>query len=557
MSSLKITSHVGRDILQSAQLFKTPEAAVWEYVVNSLQYLDPGVVPNVRVTLDKKAKTITIADNGAGMNRSGLEHFFTMHGENRERRKGVPGRGKFGTGKSAAFGIGSALAVDTVRGFVRQKVYVDRSMIDAAGGSEVPIRFDAADEPAPTFANGTTITISGVSVKMVREPVIALIERHLAAFRSGAPVVTVNGSICEVRRPAAPLSRSFTPPPTLAPVVGDITLTIYASLAPLQADQRGVQVTVGQGNLVAVESAGIDIKEYGNRIFGEVDCPNLDDPRYDPVAAYGNNRDLTLNKSHPVALALTAFIGASMEQVRSELVDDARKARAEAENARLRATTSAIENVLNADLAEMRDRLEAPLANVRRPSTLPAKSSGAESYDTNHVVDPDGEGRGDRDSALGGNEATPEPVEDEAPPAGDNAPSGSAGLPTEPTARPGSAGKEHIAQVGGGGRIRPSGGLSVNTGHFGEAYDRYNWDKDSRVITINLDHPVVVAARGMDDNETSFRRLCYEIAFTSYAIALTDLQLERDAAMDASDAMYEVRQTLSRVWMQAGVLYSF
>ena len=50
--------------------------------------------------------------------------------------------------------------------------------------------------------------------------------------------------------------------------------------------------------------------------------------------------------------------------------------------------------------------------------------------------------------------------------------------------------------------------------------------------------------------------LCYEIAFTQYAIALADLQLERDAATDASDAMFEVREALSRVWSGAASLYT-
>ena len=108
-TSIRVVSHVGRDIIQSAQLFKTPEAAVWEYVVNSLQYVDQGIVPHVRVTVDVPGKKITIEDNGSGMDHGDLQHFFTMHGENKERRIGVPGRGKFGTGKSAAFGIGSSL----------------------------------------------------------------------------------------------------------------------------------------------------------------------------------------------------------------------------------------------------------------------------------------------------------------------------------------------------------------------------------------------------------------------------------------------------------------
>lgn len=81
-------------------------------------------------------------------------------------------------------------------------------------------------------------------------------------------------------------------------------------------------------------------------------------------------------------------------------------------------------------------------------------------------------------------------------------------------------------------------------------------DGESRVITINLDHSVVKAARSVEDNEASFRRLCYEIAFTAYAIALAALQLERDTAMDASDAMFEVRAALDRVWRHADVLYA-
>ena len=37
--------HVGRDVLAQAAQFKTEAASVWEYVVNSLQYVDPGVQP--------------------------------------------------------------------------------------------------------------------------------------------------------------------------------------------------------------------------------------------------------------------------------------------------------------------------------------------------------------------------------------------------------------------------------------------------------------------------------------------------------------------------------
>ena len=84
--SIVLTSHVARDLEQSAGLFKTDKAVIWEYVVNGLQYPDPGVSPIVRVTLDSKAKEIVIQDNGRGMDAADLANFFIMHGESLDRK---------------------------------------------------------------------------------------------------------------------------------------------------------------------------------------------------------------------------------------------------------------------------------------------------------------------------------------------------------------------------------------------------------------------------------------------------------------------------------------
>src|SRR2546428_1048132 len=105
-AELYVKSHVSRDLLQSAALFKNEHLAVWEYVSNGLQYVDPGISPIVRVKLDNQRKRITIEDNGRGMTFADLQNFFVMHGENVDRKAGRAGRGIFGTGKSAAFGIG-------------------------------------------------------------------------------------------------------------------------------------------------------------------------------------------------------------------------------------------------------------------------------------------------------------------------------------------------------------------------------------------------------------------------------------------------------------------
>ena len=557
MNDLVIRTHVGRDVLQSAQLFRTPEAAIWEYVVNSLQYRDPAVTPQVEVILDAKRHLVIVEDNGVGMDFDGLTHFFTMHGENQERRKGMPGRGKFGTGKSAAFGIGTELEVDTVRDGVRQVVRVTRAGIEAAAGDVIPVEFVERDQKAAGVANGTVITIRGVTAKLSREPVVSLIERHLATFRNSAPVVTVDGRICEIPVIAtAGEPRSFAPPSeVIKQLVGDITLSVRVSRTPLGADGRGIAVTVGEGNLVALETAGVDAKEFGDRLFGEVDCPRLEDPSFEPTSAFGNNRDLRLNPSHPVAAALTAFIGSSLEQVRQTLVAEHRASREDAAAKRIRATTDEISKVLNEDLQAQRERITGAMANVRQRSKMNAEASGSEVDENGFAVDMDGQLPGEKIGVLGQNVNLPEPGPDVPhvpvdphPEPGDKN-SSAAG-------RPDASGEEHVTPAGGGGSARPRGGLNVTTDNLGADFDRMHWDKESRTIIINLDHPVVTGARTVNDGDLTFRRLMYEIAFTSYAVALADLALERDEAMTGSDATFEVRSALRRVWANAGSLYT-
>ncbi len=143
-AELEVTSHVGRDLLAQAAQFKTEAAAVWEYVANSLQYVDQGVSPKVEVVV--KRGSIAMSDNGSGMDRKRLRHFFTMHGENLERRAGRIGRGKWGTGKSAAFGIANTLHVDTVREGRRNSVELTREAIEMSDGRAIPLDWKVRDE---------------------------------------------------------------------------------------------------------------------------------------------------------------------------------------------------------------------------------------------------------------------------------------------------------------------------------------------------------------------------------------------------------------------------
>lgn len=108
----------------------------------------------------------------------------------------------------------------------------------------------------------------------------------------------------------------------------------------------------------------------------------------------------------------------------------------------------------------------------------------------------------------------------------------------------------------GTGHDRLRSGLSIDYDHYGADYDRYRWAQDERKIVIHLDHPVVKLAKDLPDDEATYRRLIWEIAFTAYAVALADLQFERDPARDSSDATFEIREALRRVWAHASTLYA-
>src|SRR6266542_4009152 len=161
--ALSVVTDSARDLLQSADFFSNEKLVAWEYISNGLQYVDPGTSPRVDVVVDTKQKRMVVSDNGRGMTLADLQNFFVMHGENVDRKQGRAGRGRFGTGKSAAFGIADVLRITTVREGKRSIVELTRADIDAAREGDgpverVPVRVLLAEE-ATSELNGTMIEI--------------------------------------------------------------------------------------------------------------------------------------------------------------------------------------------------------------------------------------------------------------------------------------------------------------------------------------------------------------------------------------------------------------
>lgn len=534
---LRVRSHVGRDILQNAALFKNEAAAIWEYVVNSLEYTESGIAPRVRVKIRPRKKEVEITDNAKGMSRLELAHFFTMHGENPLRRRGLAGRGKFGTGKSAAFGIARELLVDTVKNGKRNVVRLTRSAIESSQGEEIPIEVLKQDD-ATDVPNGTRIVIREVFLEKINTPlIISFIEKHLSAFRYKSPVVVVNNHPCNVKEIGWSTKWEAYPNADERAVLGDVKLTVYAAERPLDADEVGVFVFTAPGALVAQVTAGIEKKDMGSWLFGEIECSALEefDSEMEP---YSSARDLTLNLSHPVVKILIPFISSQLEVVRRKLVASVEEERRSEEMKRLRKSADEMADLINRDFRD----LSAKLRDVRTPklgggegaSSPEGGSSGGEDATFFALDDEEGEAGSPVDDGL--------PVHVGSKPKGDGEPK------REVEGKPDDEGDKQVSPRGGGQGQRSRSGFKIEWEHAGVEGNRCRYERERRRILINLDHPQVEKLRrAYSNDEISFLRHGLEFAAVEYGWAVALEMTFEDDAMPAGEALYEVRERIDAV----------
>lgn len=533
-TSLNVRSHVGRDITQSAALFNTDRKAVWEYIVNSLQYIDAGVAPVVHVLLDSRNHRIEVRDNGRGMDWTDLDNFFRMHGENVDRRAGNPGRGFFGTGKCAAFGIADTLRVRTIRNGVRNTVELTREAIESDAAYEsVPV--DVLERNTPTDeSNGTTVFIERVKLQKIDEPrIIELIERKVAYMRRDAAVY-VNNRLCEFTEPAVEREWRFKAAPPLLQRLGDVTLVLRKAYAPLDDELRGVAI-VSSGNVHEVTlgtSRGKDMSQY---LFGHVEVPMLDSDESTPPP-FTMDRGGELNRSNALVQAVFAFIDPHITEVRQELVEEEKRRRDTEEMQRLTDEASRIASVINDDFKEFQHRLAQ--ARQRAMGTTDINAGlGAELGD---------------DVLLGNElpaEHTPLPA-----PSGSSTRSGE-GEPASTVTRNDDS-EDDIARAAGGEGKRRShrGGFSVRFQDLGAEELRSKYVADERTILVNIGHPQLVAARGDKDlDDSGFRRLSYEVAFTEYAVAVAQEQDGAGYYMDPQEALFDIRERIDKMARRAAV----
>ncbi|MFW6235054.1 MAG: ATP-binding protein, partial [Spirochaetota bacterium] len=350
-----VTSHVGRDFLQNAAYFSSAQKVVWEYVSNSIDNVEPGSIPEIAVEV--RQDSLIVSDNAAGMDRSDLARFFTMHAENAQRLRGRTVRGKFGTGKTAAFGIAKELDIVSVKGGIRNSVILRIEDIQSANAGD-PFPVESVERDIETDEeNGTTVTVRRFHHPGTADiqKVVRYIEKQLGRMRSRA-IVFINEHRCEYQEPPSVQDWTFITKGEIAERLGQTTMTIKASPTPIDRDENGIDI---MSNGIWHETTLADVSgEQANRIFGHVDVPALDDDsRYD-VPAFDNTRNGTLNRSNPAVIALLYWIQECVRQVQRELAAATRKERKSEEAKRLRQHAEKIASLLNTDFSDILDELD-------------------------------------------------------------------------------------------------------------------------------------------------------------------------------------------------------
>ena len=490
--------------------------------------------------VDEKKKVIKVADNGRGMDIDGLKHFFTMHAENINRRRGKIGRGLFGTGKSAAFGIADQLQVSSVKDGKRTTARLCRSDVDCIkDGSPIPVQM-IEKEKKTGEPNGTVVTISGIHLGRIDRPgIIKFIERNLARCARDVEVF-VDHHQCQFKAPEVAEERSFEAEGDIRRLLGSAKLKLKIAKGPLAEELRGVAV-YSHGNWHTTTLAGAERKKMAEFIFGEIDVPALEE--YEgPIAPFDNTRSGELNPNNKVVQALFRFLGPQIDRVRRKLVARERECARSEEAQKLAEQAAQISEILSRDFSAFQAKLR-KVQSAAAGRDLGKKFDFASDNDVGPLVE-------------GGDKIATRPQQER------NSSEGNGGRgnapPDIPTPVEADAEGETTGTPRGGQGSRKRGrrgGLSIEHRELGEDQPRGEYSLDHRTITINLDHPQVAAAKEMGGVDTDvFSRLTAEIATAEYAVALAQELVETYSIAD--EAIFDIHDTIDRVSRQFATLYS-
>ena len=272
----------------------------------------------------------------------------------------------------------------------------------------------------------------------------------------------------------------------------------------------------------------------GQYIFGDIDVPLLDRDE-SSIPVYDMSRSMELNRNNDLVQTLLHFIGHEVDLLRRELVAKDKSRRAQEDERKLAREAEKIAALINEDFLDFRRRVAKVNATSGRAFDL-----GREKAAT-----------GDENDTLvrGGSLLS---IDDEEPISGprnnddaEHARNGG-GAPRHKELLASEIG-EPIGKPAGGAGVakKPRGGFQVRFKDMGELSHRAEYNRDERTIFVNLEHPQIIAAKGIgSEDDPTFRRLAYEVAFSEYAIALASELARQSEYIEPSDPIFDIRETI-------------
>ena len=545
ISSLeRMTSHVGRDLLNEAKAFSNEGKAVGEYVKNSWQYTSDH--PTVEVLVNQEEKSIQIKDNADGMDAKTLgERFFILHQKNIDREQGIDGRGEHGTGKVAALGIGEILSVRTVKNNKVCEFEIHRADCDLEESSQgVPIRWIKKDE-AINEKNGTTINI--LKFRQNRKININSIKKYLqtrtlieSAYhhkdKDGKRVSTVIDLYLQsekLEKKEIPFTEKhiIEADEDYENIIGPTQLIVKIADRQLENDERGVLVLTKGIQRAFIKNPP---SKFSDLIFGECSCDKLMDENMDPPI-FLSSRGEELSDDNDVAKKFKEFVNINIDKIRKKLEkSDSEKKQKDKEDS-LRKEAEKMKNFFNSDYKEQELEFQKRAAKARGnidnkddqvPSLGEAKIVVGKDFKVNVIDGDDGagiyEGRGDGEANEGSD-------------------IGRSGGKLEKTDEESNEqGKEKKTR-----KKNSGGGFNVIFRNLGTSDYRAKYDDTERTLIVNLDHPYLSKIEEMAGGQlsTKFLRHAYESAAFEYAIAVTQQKGNSAQIEDTiNEAVYEVQE---------------
>ena len=281
-------------------------------------------------------------------------------------------------------------------------------------------------------------------------------------------------------------------------------------------------------------------------LFGEIDVPVLEDKEW-PIPAFDNTRNNALNVQNPVVAVLYGWIAQELEGVRQKLVAAERARRQSEEAKKLEKEASRIAEMLNEDFIKLQMEFEF----ARQISSRQGKVKASEATGLQAELLPGGgqeptkwqeggspHGKGSRGTNPTGSGDTPRPGPDLLP-------GSQPGSPRSPAE---------------GSQKRRRGLFSIEYRNESAENYRSRYDRDTRTIIINLDHPQIAGAyhaSGKNTESRHFREISYEVAVVEYAQAIPFEKIDQEGDQyQASEALFDVRDTINRVTRRFAELLS-